>query len=272
MKHVEMIPFLAENNPDNLAVIICPGGSYRYLGIKKEGVHVAQWFQQNDISAFVLRYRTGLYKNRHPAMIQDLQRAIQHVKENHTTYRIDSCKIGVLGFSAGGHLAGIAATYYDINFMLDLGVKTTVSLRPDFVAMIYPVVSMTDSLAHRKSRRNLLGAHYTPEMQQMMSLELNVHDNMPPVFMIHCKKDKTVDYRNSLYFHNALIRQNIPCDFTLYNEKGHGFGFDPQSTHAPSWINHFIPWLRQIKMVTTPCLPPFSRRTQLQPLRQTGRQ
>ena len=252
MKRVDMLPFLAENNPGNLAVIICPGGSYRYLGIKKEGVRVARWFQQNDISAFVLRYRTGIRKNRHPAMIQDLQRAIQFIKENHAAFHVDSCKIGVLGFSAGGHLAGTAATYDHINFMQDVGVETTVSLRPDFVAMIYPVVSMTDSLAHRKSRRNLLGAHYSPEIQQMMSLELNVHDNMPPVFLVHCKKDKTVDYRNSLYFYNALTRHDVTCDFTSYNEKGHGFGIDPQSTHAPSWINHFIPWLRQIHFIDEP--------------------
>ena len=249
MKQVEMIMFQAGNNNDSIAVIICPGGSYRYLGIKKEGVKVAQWFQQNDISAFVLRYRTGIRKNRHPAMIQDLQRAIQHVRENHAAYRIDTCKIGVLGFSAGGHLAGTAAVYYPINFMQELGIETTISLKPDFVGMIYPVVSMTDSLAHKKSRRNLLGSRYTPELQHMMSLEQNVHNDMPPVYMIHCTKDRTVDYRNALYFHEALVREGVPCDITIYDEKGHGFGIDPQSPHAPSWINHFIPWLRKIKII-----------------------
>ena len=252
MKQVEVRSFLAENNPNNIAVIICPGGSYRYLGMKKEGTQVARWFQQNDITSFVLRYRTGRRKNQHPAMIQDLQRAIQHVRENHATYRIDTCKIGVLGFSAGGHLAGTAATYYHINFMQDLGIETTVSLRPDFTAMIYPVVSMTDSIGHKKSRRNLLGSQNTPEMQQMMSLEQNVHNQMPPVLMIHCTKDKVVDYRNAFYYHQALIRQGIACEFTLYDEKGHGFGINPESPHAPSWINNFIPWLRKIKIIDKP--------------------
>ena len=246
MKQAEMVCFIAENNSSGIAVIICPGGSYRYLGMKKEGIRVAEWLQENGISAFVLRYRTGSGNNRHPAMIQDLQRAIQLVRENHDTWRIDTGKIGVMGFSAGGHLAGTAATYYRTNFMEPLGIEPTVSLRPDFAAMIYPVVSMTDSIAHKKSRRNLLGAHFSPELQNRMSLELNVHNDMPPVFMIHCTKDKTVDYRNALYYHGKLAQKDVPCNFITYYEAGHGFGINPNSSHAPSWINSFIPWLHSI--------------------------
>lgn len=243
MKHAEMTAYIAENNTNRAAVIICPGGSYCYLGIKKEGFQVAEWLQKNGVTSFVLRYRTGLRNNRHPSMIQDLQRAIQNVRENHETWRIDTCKVGVMGFSAGGHLAGTAATYYQINFMEELGIEPEVSLKPDFTAMIYPVVSMTDSLAHKKSRRNLLGKRYSAEMQQMMSLEQNVHDDMPPVFMVHCKNDKTVDYRNALYYNEEVARKGIPCDFTLYDESGHGFGINPNSAHAPSWINRFIYWV-----------------------------
>ena len=243
MKKVGMIAFIAENNTDGLAVIICPGGSYRYLAIKDEGIKVAEWLQKNDITSFVLRYRTNNRNNRHPAMIQDLQRAIQLVKENHETYQIDPCKVGVMGFSAGGHLAGTAATYYQTNFMEELGIESKTSLRPAFVAMIYPVVSMTDSLAHKRSRRNLLGKRYSPELQHMMSLEQNVHEGMSPVFMLHCKKDKTVDYRNALYYNDALIRKGIPCAFTLYDDCGHGFGINPDSRNAPSWIDNFLPWL-----------------------------
>lgn len=252
MKQSEMTVFIAENNPDGTAVIICPGGSYCYLGFKNEGIKVAKWFQKNGISAFVLRYRVGMYKNRHPAMIQDLQRAIQIVRENYSVYNIDTCKVGVVGFSAGGHLAGTAATYYNINFMEELGVETTVSLRPDFVAMIYPVVSMTDSIGHKKSRRNLLGSNYTPELQKMMSLEQNVHSGIPPVFMIQCTKDQTVDYRNAFYYKDALRKKGVRCDFTLYDEKGHGFGIDPDSDKAPSWINRFTPWLKKINMIDKP--------------------
>ena len=246
MKHAEMTSFMAENNTNGTAVIICPGGSYCYLGIKKEGIEVARWLQKNGISSFVLRYRTGLRNNRHPAMIQDLQRAIQFVRENHAIYRIDTCKVGVMGFSAGGHLAGTAATYYQTNFMEKMGVEPNVSLRPDFTAMIYPVVSMTDSLAHKKSRRNLLGRQYSPELQHMMSLEHHVHTGMPPMYIIHCTQDKTVDYRNSQYYTEELARKNIPCEFISYDEYGHGFGINPNCTHAPSWINRFIPWLYSI--------------------------
>ena len=249
MKQAEMITFIAENNPGGLSVIICPGGSYCYLGIKNEGIKVAKWFQDNGISAFVLRYRVGFRHNKYPAMIQDLQRGIQLVRENYAANCIDTCKVGVIGFSAGGHLAGTAATYYDINYMEELGIEPNVSLRPDFVAMIYPVVSMTDSLAHKRSRRNLLGYRYPPELKHKMSLELNVHTGMPPVFMIHCKNDKTVNYRNALNYYLALTNQGIHCDFTLYDQKGHGFGIDPDSQNAASWINHFIPWLRDIHVI-----------------------
>ena len=249
MKRVEMISFMAENNKKGLAVIICPGGSYYYLGMNHEGVKVAKWLQQNGITAFVLRYRTGLRKSKHPAMIQDLQRALQLVKENHATWQIDSCKVGVMGFSAGGHLAGTAATYYQTNFMKELGVEPHCSLRPDFVAMIYPVVSMTDSLAHKRSRHYLLGEHCSSELQHQLSLEQNVHDDMPPVFMIHCRKDKTVDYRNALYYSKALSMKDVSYDFTLYDESGHGFGINPVSHQASSWINNYMIWLRKINMI-----------------------
>lgn len=252
MKQSELTAYIANDNLSGSAVIICPGGSYCYLGIRNEGYKVAEWFQKKGISAFVLRYRTGSKNNRHPAMIQDLQRAIQLVKENHADYGIDPNRVGVVGFSAGGHLAGTAATYYHINFMEELDIKPDVSLRPDFVAMIYPVVSMTDSIGHKKSRRNLLGKAYTPELKKMMSLEQNTHPGIPPVFMIHCTEDQTVDYRNALYYKEALKKTGVRCDFTLYDEKGHGFGIDPKSDKAPSWINQFLPWLRDIRMIDQP--------------------
>ena len=248
MKKAEMVAFIAEDNTSGLSVIICPGGSYRFLAKKKEGTRVAVWLQKKGITAFVLRYRVGL-QNKYPAMVQDLQRSIQLVKESHSTFGIDTCKLGVMGFSAGGHLAGTAATYFQTNFMEDLGIETNVSLKPNFVAMIYPVVSMTEDFAHKRSKRNLLGKHYSLETLNKLSLEKNVHSDMPPVFMVHCTKDKTVDYRNAQYYNDELIRNDVPCEFITFNEKGHGFGINPNSTHAPSWINSFIPWLQNIKML-----------------------
>lgn len=205
-KKTELVVFKAESNPTKTAVIICPGGSYHYLGIQNEGYNVAEWFNSKGITAFVLKYRRAP-KNHHPAMIQDLQRSIQIVKENAKEFGIDSNKVGVMGFSAGGHLVGIASTYYDCNFMDQIGIKSSVSLKPAFTAMIYPVVSMTDSLAHKRSRKNLLTRKYNSDQIQMMSLERNVHPDIPPVFLLHCKGDVTVNFKNSFYYQQALQKK-----------------------------------------------------------------
>ncbi|MDR0680956.1 MAG: alpha/beta hydrolase [Dysgonamonadaceae bacterium] len=252
MKRAKVSAYIAaQNNNSHAAAIICPGGSYYYLGIEHEGHEVAKWLQTNGISSFVLKYRVGMHGNRHPAMIQDLQRTIQLVREKCTQYQIDPHKIGVIGFSAGGHLAGMAATYYTTNFMESLGIYSQIPLRPDFVAMIYPVVSMTDSIGHSKSRRNLLGKRYSPSLKKIMSLEQNVHKGMPPIFLIHCQHDKTVDSRNAYYYCKALEEKGVNCNFTLYDEKGHGFGINPKSGNgeAFSWNTKFLSWLKTIHVI-----------------------
>ena len=164
MKRSHMVVFKAQENPSGISVIICPGGSYSFLALKSEGIEVAKWLNNNNITAFVLLYRVGLFGNRHPAMIQDMQRAIQLVKENSQEYGIDPDKVGLMGFSAGGHLVGTAGIYFDTNYLAELGITPRVCLRPAFVTMIYPVVSMTDEeVVHKKSRRNLLSRKPSPE-------------------------------------------------------------------------------------------------------------
>jgi acetyl esterase/lipase len=239
------LPDRAHNT--GVAVIICPGGSYCYLGMKGEGHQIAQYLQSRGIAACVLRYRVGLHGNRHPAMVQDVQRAIQLVREQAQAWGIDPDKVGVMGFSAGGHLAGTAATYFDVNFMEPLRVVPAVSLKPAFVAMIYPVVSMTDeAIVHKRSRRNLLGRkHRTPEAEHRLSLEHQVREDMPPVFLLHCTGDKTVDCRNSIRLHQGLTEKNVPHRFLLLEEKGrggHGFGIRPNGK-ATGWIDTFLQWL-----------------------------
>jgi len=247
----QLIVFKAKENPTGTAVIVCPGGSYMHLAQKNEGTEVAQWLNDNNITAFVLFYRVGLFGNHHPAMIQDLQRAMQLVKENSEEYGIDTNKVGVMGFSAGGHLVGTAATYFNENFLEGFNITPQVGMRPAFVAMIYPVISMVnDSIVHKKSRKNLLSASYSPELARKMSLEYNVHPDMPPVFLVHCVGDKTVDYRNSVYYQRALAEKGVPHVFKLYDEPGHGFGVDPKkgkgAGQAPLWTQEFIPWLEEI--------------------------
>ena len=225
--------FLPEK-PDSsgISVIICPGGSYIWLDMDNEGYSVAKYLNKHGITAFVLKYRTAIQNNHHPAMIEDLQRAMHIVKENAEIYKIDPEKVGVMGFSAGGHLAGTAAIYD----------------KPYFAAMIYPVVSMEDSICHKKSRKNLLGKDYSPELAKMMSLEQNVHPDMPPIFLVHCTGDKTVDYRNSLVMDKALKANNIKSLLLLFDENGHGghgFGIRPNGK-ATGWIDEFLKWLRII--------------------------
>ncbi|MDR0872792.1 MAG: alpha/beta hydrolase [Prevotellaceae bacterium] len=256
-KWSELTVFLPEK-PDTsgISVIICPGGSYIYLDMDNEGFSVAKYLNSKGITAFVLKYRTAWQHNHHPAMIQDLQRAMQIVKENAEKYKIDPEKVGVMGFSAGGHLAGTAAEYFDLRFVtIDLRqsqVENRIShieLKPYFAAMIYPVVTMTnEETVHKKSRKNLLGKDYTPELANQMSLEKNVHEDMPPIFLLHCTGDKTVDYRNSVAMDKALTEKNVKHKFLLFEENGHGghgFGIQPNGK-ATGWIDEFLEWLNEL--------------------------
>ena len=253
MNKSEMLVFKAENNPSGISAIVCPGGSYRYLGKKVEGTEIARWLNENGITAFVLYYRTGMRGNHHPAMIQDLQRTMQLAKENSAEYGIDPDKVGVMGFSAGGHLVGTLAAYFDTVFLAELGITPKVSLRPAFVAMLYPVITMTDeSIVHKKSRRNLLSKNYTPDLAQKMSLEFNVRPDMPPVFLIQCMHDKVVDYRNAVNYAAALKEKNVPHKFLLFDEPGHGFGIRKGQGEARKWHLLFIPWLEDVMNVSLP--------------------
>jgi acetyl esterase/lipase len=234
-------------NKSATSVIICPGGSYYWLDMNNEGYSVAKYLNNMGITAFVLHYRTAMMGNHYPVMIQDLQRAIQWVKENSHEYGIEPEKVGVMGFSAGGHLAGTAALYSDTIFF-DSKYSSNISLKPFFAAMIYPVVSMEDSICHKKSRNNLLGKHPSDKMQQQMSLELNVYENMPPIFLLHCTGDKTVDYRNSVALDKALTIKNVKHKYLLLDETGHGghgFGIQPNGK-ATGWIDEFVKWIEDL--------------------------
>jgi acetyl esterase/lipase len=245
----EMYVFYPEANQNNqTAVIICPGGSYCYLGIRQEGYEVAKKLTEQGFTAFVLRYRVGMYSAQHPDMIQDLQRAIQLVREGAQRFGIDEKKVGIMGFSAGGHLVGTGATYGNENFMAPLGINPKVSLKPYFTVMVYPVVTMRDPYAHQKSRKSLLGAKPAEELLHKMSLEENVHQNMPPLLILQAKDDKTVDYHNSIMLTENLTKAGIDHKFILYNTGGHGFGALPkQGTDFAVWFNDFMKWYKDIK-------------------------
>jgi acetyl esterase/lipase len=245
------------------AIIICPGGSYFWLSKKTEGTDVARWLQSNGIAAFVLNYRVAgigsfithyrlfMRGTRFPDMIQDLQRSIQIVRENANKYSIATDKIGVMGFSAGGHLALTAAEYASVNYLASLNIHPLVSLSPDFIAAIYPVVTMRDArYVHRRSRRALLGewGKNNKTMRDSLSMERHLHAGCPPVFIMNCKDDPTVKYQNSLLLDSALTASHIRHRYIQYNNGGHGFGADPEKNSKESigWKEKFIIWLKSI--------------------------
>jgi acetyl esterase/lipase len=224
------------------AVIICPGGSYVHLAMTHEGTQVAAWLNSLGITAFVLKYRlpsdeTMTDKTIGP--LQDAQRAIQVVRQRAAEWGVDPGKIGILGFSAGGHLASTAETHF---MKAVIANPSGVSLRPDFAVLLYPVISFDDSIGHRGSRDNLIGKNPSPAMIHEYSNELQVTDQTPPTFVIHAEDDKTVKVINSIYFYEALLRHHVPAEMHLYPAGGHGFGLWNKTT-KDQWPDRLANWL-----------------------------
>ena len=233
------------------AVIVCPGGSYHHLGLKGEGNTTATWFAENGVTAFVLKYRTAESFYHHPAMLQDIQRAIQLVRENADNWDIDPNKVGVIGFSAGGHLVTMAGEFWQTHDEIaKLGIEYQVSLRPDFVIPVYPVVSMQDDIAHRWSRNSLLGKgkkNQTQERKDEFSLELNVPADMPPTYVVVCDDDPIVIPENSLRLYAALQDANIPSRLARYGWGKHGFGMKNNAFMKEfHWNEELREWLVEL--------------------------
>ena len=247
-RDVELFFYPADRQHNSkVAIIFCPGGSYCYLAKKNEGHDPAKMFCHYGVNSFVLIYRRGIKGNRYPAQIQDLQRAMIYVRDNAEKLGIDADKVGVCGFSAGGHLSGTSAEYFNKNYVDN----QSHNLRPDFSIMMYPVVSMQDDIGHKKSRRNLLGQYYQTETKDSLSLELNVHTKMPPVYIVACKDDPIVDYRNAVRMSQALEEIGNVYKFTLFESGGHGFGVNgdlikSQNHEAAFWYKDFIQWFNTI--------------------------
>jgi len=240
-----------KENKTKTAVIVCPGGSYHHLGLYNEGYCSAKWFSENGITAFMLKYRTNESLYNHPAMLEDIQRAIQIVRENAAEFGIDASKVGVIGYSAGGHLVTMAGEFGKrFNELEKLGIETAVSLRPDFVMPIYPVVSMQDDISHKWSRRSLLGKNQTQERKDLFSMELQVPDNMPPTYIVVCKDDNVVDYNNSLRLYDALLEKNInDCELHVYEWGKHGFGMlNGPFMKEFKWNEPLLEWIKKIGM------------------------
>jgi len=230
-------------NDNATAIIICPGGGYSVLAAGHEGSDVASVLNEWGIVAFVLKYRLpdeSIMIDKTIGPLQDAQRAIQIVRQNAKQWNIDPGKIGIMGFSAGGHLASTASTHFNKPVIDNPG---NTSLRPDFSVLIYPVISFTDSLAHMGSRSNLIGEGPSAEKIQEYSNELRVNGQTPPAFLVHAIDDDGVKAGNSKQYYEALIRNNIPAELRLYPAGGHGFGMNNKTT-PDSWMNRLKTWLK----------------------------
>jgi acetyl esterase/lipase len=228
------------------AVVICPGGGYGVLVIDREGYQVAEAFNKMGVAAFVLKYRLPsdkIMEDRSIGPLQDAQQAIKFVRERADTYKLDPNKIGIMGFSAGGHLAATAGTHYDSSF-IDNPKRT--SLRPDFMVLVYPVISLLDKVGHKGSGLNLLGASPSVEQVKYFSNELQVKKSAPPAFLTHASDDKIVDVANSIQFYEALNRQGVPADLHIYSKGDHGYLKEPA---FDEWFGRCIAWLSQSKMI-----------------------
>ena len=248
-KKVIMTPYLADGD-NNTAVVVCPGGSYFWHDMKTEGEAVASWLNENGISAFVLRYRTAyvpafLFRfryvfrgNRYPDPQDDLKQAIKYIKDHSEEFRINPNHVGAMGFSAGGHLVMSAAEFFEEED------------KPFFVAPIYPVVTMTEDCVHKRSRRALLGDSRVRNkvLRDSLSLEKHVPADCPPVFLVNCKDDPIVDYRNSVLLDKALTEKNIPHLYIQYETGGHGFGASESkgTPESREWKIEFINWINRL--------------------------
>lgn len=262
-RKVKLTSFLADDNPTGRAVIVCPGGSYYWLDTKNEGDTVAMWLQSNGISAFVLEYRAAgigafAYRHRaifrgrrHPDMITDAQRALQWVRTHAEEYHINPDKVGILGFSAGGHLALSTAFFHEHDFLKDAGVDNETSLRPVFAGAIYPVVTMVKPYVHKRSRRGLLGEkhHHDPVLCDSLSLERHVPADCPPIFLANCVDDPVVDYRNSVVLDSALTAAHVNHRYIQFQTGGHSFGASEKrgTAECREWKTEFLKWLAEIK-------------------------
>ncbi|WPO78230.1 alpha/beta hydrolase [Flavobacterium sp. KACC 22761] len=243
--------FLADNKgAKNTAVVICPGGGYALLSHEKEGDDVAKWLQSIGVSAFVLKYRLpsdSIMKNKTIGPLQDAQEAIRTLRRNADQWNLDVSKIGVLGFSAGGHLASTLSTHYNDKVYES---KDKTSARPDFSILLYPVISMEDGITHRGSKENLLGKNASNEMVAKYSNEKMVNKNTPKTFLMHATDDKSVPVENSINYYLALKQNKVSVEMHLYENGGHGFGLGIAGTNK-NWPNACEKWLAENDLIKT---------------------
>ena len=240
-KDVPTLTVYRPETPNGCAIVVCPGGGYGGLAVDHEGRQVGEWLNKIGVTGFVLRYRVAPY--RHPVPLADVQRAIRTVRAKADGFGVDPARIGVLGFSAGGHLASTAATHFDRPAVPAADEIDAQSARPDFAVLVYPVISFVDAATHVGSRRNLLGDTPDEALVRGLSNELQVTKETPPTFLVHSDQDTGVPAENSVLFYLACRKAGVPVEMHLFEPGRHGFGLggdDPVLSEWPSLCEHWM--------------------------------
>ncbi len=227
--------------PNRTAVLVIPGGGYSHLSMHKEGKKIAEWLNSMDIAAFVLKYRLPndlIMEEKNIGPLQDAQESIKIIRRNATKWNIDPTKIGVIGFSAGGHLAATLSTQYDLKTYSN---TDSLSSRPDFSILIYPVISMKENITHKGSQINLLGENPSEQLINKFSNELVTTNKTPPTYIVHATDDHSVVVENSINYYLALKNNGVSVEMHLYEKGGHGFGLGKETEF---WSLDCIKWLK----------------------------
>ncbi|MDF9799656.1 acetyl esterase/lipase [Catalinimonas alkaloidigena] len=232
-----------ENIATGAAVVVCPGGGYNMLAMDHEGHQIARWLNSFGVSAYILTYRLGRNGYKHPIPMNDGKRAIRTVRANAADWNIDEERIGVLGFSAGGHMASTLGTHFDAGMEGASDPVDQESSRPDFMVLLYPVISFTEDYQHSGSRVSLLGEDADPATVRLLSNELQVTDDTPPAFLVHTTEDQSVPPENSIYFYLELKKRNIPVEMHIFEKGRHGLGMGAPGTAFSSWPGLCEEWM-----------------------------
>jgi acetyl esterase/lipase len=238
-----------QDKANGAAVLICPGGGYSALAFDHEGNAIAKWLNDNGIAGIILKYRLPsdqIMKDKSTGPLQDAQEAMRVIRRNASNWKIDPAKVGVIGFSAGGHLASTLSTHYAEKVY---EVKDNSSARPDFSLLIYPVVSFDTTITHRGSRNNLIGIKPDARLVERFSNELQITAGTPPAFLVHSADDKAVPVMNSIGYFKGLQKNNIPAELHVYQKGGHGYGLGTGRGTESSWPDLCIRWLKQIGII-----------------------
>jgi acetyl esterase/lipase len=234
-------PYLPQKgSASGAAIIVCPGGGYSHLA-DHEGKPVAEWLNSLGVTAFVLKYRLGPRYN-HPSPLLDAARAMRTVRARASEWQLDPNRIGILGFSAGGHLASTMGTHFDLGHTDSSDPIERVSSRPDLLILVYPVISM-GPLTHAGSKKMLLGSTPSPELVTLLSNEEQVRKDTPPTFLVHTMTDSAVPVENSMMFAAALRKVGVPFEMHIYEKGPHGFGLAPNDPILSSWPKRCADWL-----------------------------